>query len=133
MKHYIKSFILTIATVYIVYNLVPTISFGQDPKNIVYFIGGLWLISQIINPIFSIVLLPINLLTFGLVSFILNTVFVYVLTNYLPNFTISAYDFPGAEIDGIIFPPISFTSVMTIILVSLIITLLQKLFHLIFE
>ena len=62
MRHIIKSFLITVAIVYIAYIIVPTIDFGPDPKNILLFLGGLWIISQVINPIFSIVLLPINLL-----------------------------------------------------------------------
>ena len=133
MRHYFKSIIITIASAYIAYRLVPTISIGSDPKNILMAIGGLWVISQIINPLFSLVLLPINLLTFGLISLILNVALVFALLNFLPDFTILAYDFAGANIDGIILPPIAFNQVTTIILVAAIITFVQKLLHLIFE
>jgi len=133
MRHYFKSIIITIASAYIAYRLVPTISIGSDPKNILMAIGGLWVISQIINPLFSLVLLPINLLTFGLISLILNVALVFALLNFLPGFTVLAYDFAGANIDGIILPPIAFNQVTTIILVAAIITFVQKLLHLIFE
>jgi|SRR3989344_4702444 len=133
MRHIIKSFIITIATVYLTYSIVPTINFGIDIKNIALFAGGMWVISQLINPIFSIVLLPINLLTFGLLSYILNIAFVFALINFLPGFSVSAYNFPGANINGFILPQMGFNQVGTILLVALIITLVQKTLHLIFE
>src|SRR3989338_5935480 len=133
MRHYLKSLILSGDTFYIVYTLIPTISIGPYPKNILLIIGGLFIISQIINPVFSLVLLPVNLMTFGLVSLILNVVLIYGLLKFLPDFRISAYNFPGANIQGIIIPPMNFNQMTTIILVVIIITLLQKIFHLIFE
>lgn len=133
MRHLIKSFIITAATLYLTYSLVPTINFGLDIKNIALFAGGIWVISQLINPIFSVVLLPINLLTFGLLSYILNIAFVFALINFLPGFSVSAYNFPGANIDGLILPQINFNQMGTILVVALIITFTQKTLHIIFE
>ena len=133
MRHYLKSLILSGATFYIVYSLIPTISIGAYPKNVFLIIGGLFIISQIINPVFSLVLLPINFMTFGLVSLILNGVLIYGLLKFLPDFRIGAYNFPGANIQGIIIPPMNFNQITTIILAAIIITFLQKIFHLIFE
>lgn len=133
MRHYVKSILITIASIYITYLVVPTISLGTDPKNILLFAGGLWIISQIINPIFSLVLLPVNIITFGFVSLLLNVAFVFALLNFLPGFSVSAYNFPGANVQGVILPPMAFNQITTIILVAAIITLFQKILHIIFE
>lgn len=133
MRHYLKSIIITGASFYITKSAVPTINVGSDPKNYAMVLVGLWLISQIINPIFSLVLLPINIITFGFVSFLLNVAFVFALMNFLPNFSVSAYSFPGANIEGIILPPIYFNEITTVLLVAAAITVIQKLLHLIFE
>ena len=133
MRHYLKSLILSAATFYIVYTFIPTISIGANPKNILLIIGGLFIISQIINPVFSLILLPINLITFGMISLILNGVFVYGLLRFFPDFVINPYNFPGANLQGIIIPPANFNQITTIFLVVIIITFLQKFFHLIFE
>src|SRR3989344_7398042 len=126
MRHYLKSLILTVASLYIAYKLVPTIILGYDPKNLLLIISSFWLISHLIQPIFSLILLPINLLTMGFVSLILNIALVFALLNFLPGLVISAYFFPGANIQGIIFPSISFNSLTTMILVATIITFSQK-------
>lgn len=133
MRHYLKSIIITIASFYIAYNLIPTINFGSDPKNVLLVFGGLWIISQIVNPIFSLVLLPVNILTFGLISFLLNVVFVFALLNFLPGFSISAFNFQGAVIQGVIFPPVSLNQIETVLLIAALITVLHKILHIIFE
>lgn len=133
MKHILKSLIITLSALYIALHFIPTVEFGDDPKNILAFIGGIWIISQIINPIFSIVLLPVNLLTFGMFSFILNAAFIFALTNFAPGFYVGEYDFPGANIEGVILPSYYFSEILTIIVVAIIITTVQKILHLIFE
>jgi len=133
MKHFLKTFIITASSLYITTRVVPTISIGYDIKNYLVVVLGLWIITLVVKPLFSLVLLPVNILTFGFVSFLLNITLVFALLNFLPQFSVSAYYFPGAEVEGIIFPAISFNDISTIILVSTIITLLQKVLHIIFE
>ena len=133
MRHYLKSLIITSAALYLAYTLVPTINLGTDPKNVILVIGGLWIISQIINPIFSLILLPINLVTFGVISLILNIAFVFALLNFLPGFTISAYNFPGASISGVILRPTDFNQITATILAATIITLSQRILHIVFD
>ncbi|MBI4037783.1 phage holin family protein [Candidatus Curtissbacteria bacterium] len=133
MKHYIRKVIVTAVSFYVAYSLVPTISVGADPKNLLIVVAGLVIISLIINPIFSLVLLPVNHLTFGLLMLILNIAFIFALLNFLPGFSVGAYDFPGANVQGVIIPAFFFNEITAIILVAVIITLTQKVFHIIFE
>ena len=75
LKHYLRILIISALSFYVAYTLVPTISIGSDIQNIYLIIGGLLVVSMIIKPIFSLVLLPINILTFGALSLILNTAY----------------------------------------------------------
>lgn len=133
MRHYLKQLITASIAFYAAYTLIPTVDFGQDPRNLFFFIGGILLISLIVSPIFSVVLLPINLLTFGLVTFALNVILVFALIQFLPGFTIAAYDFPGANIGGVIIPPAKLTQVSTILAFALVVTVVQKILHTIFD
>lgn len=133
MRHYLKSLIISAASFYVAYTLVPTITLGDDPKNALLVIAGLFIISQVINPFFSFILLPINFLTFGSVALILNGIFIFLLPRFIPGFTIGAYNFGGADIYGFIIPAANLSQIATVILVALIITVLQKILHLIFE
>ena len=133
MRHYLKSLVIAAATLYIAQMAVPTIAIGTGVKNYALVIGAIFLIAQIINPIFSLVLLPINHLTFGLVMFVLNIALFFGLINFLPGFTVGAFDFPGATVDGIILPAVFFNQTSTVILVAFVIALVQKILHIIFE
>lgn len=133
MRHYLRKIIIAAGSFFIAYALIPTIKLGPDPKNLILVLSGLVIISLIIHPIFSIVLLPVNHLTFGLLMFVLNVAFIFALMNYLPGFKIDPYNFPGANINGFIVPSYFFTGIAVVILVALIITITQKVAHIIFE
>lgn len=133
MRHYLRKLIIVAASIYIAASLVPTISIGPDPKNLLFVFGGLLVISLIINPIFSLVLLPVNHLTFGLLMFILNIAFIFGLLYFLPGFSVAPYNFGGANIQGVIIPPYFFTQLTAVILVAFILTLSQKILHIVFE
>lgn len=133
MRHYLKQLIIAAIAFYSAYTLIPTISVGEDPRNILIVIGGILLVSLVIHPIFSIILLPINLLTFGLVTFILNVALIFALIQFLPTFSITSYDFPGANIGGFIIPAAKLSQITTILAAAIIITIVQKVLHIIFE
>ena len=133
MRHYLKGLVIAAATLYIAQMVVPTIDIGVSVKNYALVVGAIFLIVQIINPIFSLVLLPINHLTFGLVMFALNVALFFSLIRFLPGFTVGAFDFPGTTVDGVILPAVSFNQTSTIVLVALILGLVQKILHIIFE
>ena len=133
MKHYLRSLIIAAISFYIAYSLVPTISLGKNLQNALLVVGSIFVTNLIIHPVFSIILLPINIITFGLLSLILNIVLIFVLTKFLPSFAIAAYNFPGVNIQGFIIPPVSLNQIETLLAVAIIITIVQKILHIIFE
>ena len=133
MRHYLKAIIIAVLAYYIASTLIPTVNLGSDPQNILIVLGGILISQLIIHPIFSLVLLPINIITLGGVSFFLNIGLIYGFIKFLPGFSIGAYAFPGAYIQGFIIPPAYLNQIMAIITFAFIITIVQKILHLIFE
>ena len=133
MRRYIKSLIITAASFYLMLIAVPTLIIGSDPKNTAILIAGLWIISHIINPLFSLIFLPLNILTFGFISLLLNASFIFALIYFLPGFKVEPYTFPGANIDGVIIPEMFLNQILTIILIAFGITIISKILHIIFE
>lgn len=133
MRHYLKAIITNAVAFWAAYTLVPTIKIGGNEQNILYIIGGLVLVSMAIHPIFNLILLPFNFLTFGLLTLVLNVALLFVLINFLPGFDINAYNFPGAEIQGFIIPKANLSEFSTILVTATIITVCQKVLRFIFD
>ncbi|MBI3341746.1 phage holin family protein [Candidatus Curtissbacteria bacterium] len=133
MKHYLRKLIIVFISLYVAYSLIPTIKLGNDPKNLAFVIGSFFLASIFIKPFFSLVLLPINFMTISLISLALNIAIIFALISFLPGLGVEAYNFPGANLSGIILEPISLNKVATIVAVGFIITVVQKVLHILFD
>lgn len=133
MKHYLKKIVITFIALYSSVILIPAVNFGHDYKNFLLASAALLLSSIFLKPLFSLILIPINLLTLGSVSFLLNLAVVFALISFLPQFTIVPFNFYGFTFEGFVIPSNSFTHVQTIFLFSALITIHQKILHWIFE
>lgn len=80
----------------------------------------LTILFWILRPILNILLLPLNILTFGAFSFITNVVIVYLLTVFLPRISIEAFIFPGASFTGFVIPRIEFNTFFAYIVVTVV-------------
>lgn len=127
MKRYSRKLIIAAIALFLAYTLVPTISFGPDPRSVLIVVGGLFAIAAIVKPVFNSVMLPVNFLTLGFMSVILNFIFLLAITRLLPGFSIGPYSFPGAFIQGVIIPQVSLNQIATTGAVAAIITLTQRL------
>lgn len=67
------------------------------------FIGALGLMGMniIIIPLLKVVFLPLNILTLGIFTWVINVIALYLLTTILPQFKLVPYDYPGGTILGI--------------------------------
>lgn len=87
------------------------------------------LLTLLVAPLLRILFLPINILTFGLLSWAINVMVLYILTIFVPGVQVSAWTFPGAEFAGFVMPQIQFSSLISFILVSLSVSILVNLLH----
>lgn len=96
-----------------------------------YFIGGIVLsiLFLILKPVLSIVTLPLNIITLGLFSFVINAIILYFLTIIVPSISIGAFKFNGFSFWGFVVPQFHvntfFAFIMASILVSFIIGFLR--------
>ena len=71
-----------------------------------YILGGviLYLLFSILKPILNIISLPLNFLTLGLFSFLINVIILYILTVFAPNIAITSFLFKGLSFAGFTIP-----------------------------
>ena len=85
-----------------------------------YLIAGLvlTLLLMILKPILNLLALPLNIITLGMFSFVINIIIFYILTVLVAGIVISAFTFPGASFAGFIIPKIYLNALFAFILVS---------------
>ncbi len=93
-------------------------------------IGGtfLALLFFTLKPILSIISLPINLLTLGLFSFVVNAFILYILTIIISGISITAFEYSGINFLGFVIPRIYFNLFFTYIYTAFVLSFIDSFF-----
>lgn len=119
MKYLLRLFLYNCFSLWFISQILPALSITGGWH--VLFIAGivLSLLHLLVSPILKILFLPINLLTFGFLSWGIHVIVLYLLTIFVPDVRVSAWTFPGIGFFGFVIPRIDLTSFTAFILVSL--------------
>lgn len=91
-----------------------------------YIIGGaaLSVMFVIIKPILNIITLPLNIITFGTFSFLMNSIILYLLTVLVSNISISAFVFIGFAFAGFVVPTVHLNTFFAFIVASIFLSVI---------
>jgi len=111
----LKTFIATIVAIVILAWLLPTVSY-LDWVALLFAGIVITLLNSLVKPVLSLLLLPINIVTLGLFSVVLNVALLWLATYLVPGFQIHATTFFG----------LSLNYFFTLMLVSFLIGFIQS-------
>lgn len=129
MKSIIRRIVFYSVALYLTSQIATGLTISGGLTN--YLIGGivLSLLFMIVKPVLGIITLPLNIITLGLFSFVVNAIILYLLTIFVPNISISAFTLKGFSLAGFVVPSFSvnnfFAYVAASILLSFIVGLLR--------
>lgn len=125
MKKYLRSLLITFASLIIAARFIPAISFAEGEKTILVTALALTVVNLIVKPIIDLLLLPVNLLTLGLFRWLVNVFAFYLAFLLVPQFEIEPFLFPGFTRGGFVVPMVQFSFFWTLVLTSFIISLVM--------
>lgn len=124
----IKTFVLNVAIEILALHILTMIlpGFSIQGGLITLFIAGfsLTILDYVVKPILNIISFPVNLLTLGFFSIITNAIILYLLTIFVPRVSIESFTFAGGTYGGISIAETEFTTLVTFILSSLILSVI---------
>lgn len=126
MKTILRAIFINLATLYIVTLFFPGLSI--ENKTITFLSAAVvWtLLNKVIKPIIKLLLLPINLITLGLFSWVINVFTLYLLGNLIDGVKINAFVFNGFSYQGFNIPQISFNIFLSYVLTSITLSLVHS-------
>lgn len=126
MKHLLRSYIIDTYCLYI----VSTIASGMEFKNGYYTLflagGALMGASYLAKPVINILLLPLNMITFGLFRWVSSAVVLYLVTLIIRDFKILYFKFGGLNNKWIDIPPFYVEGVFAFISFAFILSILTS-------
>ncbi len=109
MKKPIRNFVLNVAAIALLAWVIPGVSFQSNLKILLLAALFLSLSNLLIKPILKIILLPINIITFGLAGWLIQVILLYITTLFVDGFGITSYVLGPANLLGVLIPKISFS------------------------
>lgn len=120
MKSIIRHFLINLGALWIITQILPAISLTGGVKGLLIGALAFMIANILLVPLLKILLLPLNLLTLGLFSWLSNVLALYFLVNVVPFFRIGIYHFTGIFWDGFSIPSIDFTVFQVVIIASFV-------------
>ncbi|MEN8252859.1 MAG: phage holin family protein [Patescibacteria group bacterium] len=111
----LKPIIKSAVTIFILAWALPTVSY-QDWATLLIAAVVLTLLQKIVRPILNILFLPINMVTLGLFSLVINVSLLWLATYLVPGFSIEASNIAGIELNQF----------FTLVLISFLLGFLQS-------
>ena len=129
IKKFLRFYFADLSALYIVNQTVSGMVFENGIKTFLITGAALSLFSYFIKPVINILLLPINLITFGTFKWISSVIAIYVITLIVSGFSINNFYFQGFSSQWIDIPTISVNGFFAIILFSFTISIITSLIN----
>lgn len=122
MKYLLKVFFFHSFALWIISQILPALTIVGGWQSLLLAGAILTLLTLLVTPLLKILFIPINIITFGLLSWMIHVVVLYLLTIFVPNIAVIPWQYSGASFMGFVIPPISFSYTVSLIIVSLAVT-----------
>ncbi|MBI2600174.1 phage holin family protein [Candidatus Daviesbacteria bacterium] len=133
MKTLLRYFLINLVSLLITTKLITGLTYTGGIRSLLIGALAFMVINLILVPLLKLLFLPLNLLTVGLFAWLINVLALYALTTIVPDFQLLPYAFTGANIAGVVIPPMELTTfwvaVAASFLIGIITHFLQWLVH----
>lgn len=115
MKSILRHYIIDTLALYAVSQFASGIVFKAGIETLLLAGAGLTVASLLVKPVINLLLLPLNLVTFGLFRWLSSAVALYLVTLVIPGFVILGFHFAGLNTKWLVIPPINLTGIFSYI------------------
>lgn len=128
MRYILRTFLFNTFSLWFTSQLLPTIILPKGLQPLLAAGGVLTILSTLVAPLVKILLIPINIMTLGFLSWIVHAFILYLLTILMPEVQIVPWTFPGGSWGGFVVPSVALTFPFALIGTSLVIAFFTGLF-----
>lgn len=122
MKHLLRSMVFHVFALWLTSAMIPALSISGNIWGMLSAGSMLTIMMMLLKPLISLIFLPINILTLGLLAWLVNVVVLYLWTVFVPNVGLTPWVFPGVSVHGFVMPALNLNYTWTLVIVSLVIS-----------
>ncbi len=129
MKFILKIYLTNTLSLYLASVIFGGMQLSKGTNSILLAGVGLSLLSLLAKPLINLLLLPLNLITFGLFRWVSSAIALYLVTLVIPGFKIVGFAFTGLASKWIDIPSVNLSGLLAIIAFSLVISVISSILH----
>lgn len=126
MKRILRHFVINSVTIYLVSNIASGLVFDKGIETILMTGLGLTIMSLIAKPIINMLMLPINLITFGIFRWVSAVAVLYLVSLVVPGFKILGFAFGGYSSVWVDVPSLALTGILALLAFSFLHSLISS-------
>ena len=129
MKNIFRLYLIDTLALYAVTYIASGVVLAKGFETLLLAGVGLTVASVLARPIINLLLLPLNLVTFGLFRWVSSAIALYLVTLVVPGFSIVAFNFSGFVSKWIVIPQLSISGVLSYIAYSFVLSVMTSIVH----
>ncbi len=122
MRKILRSVVFYVFALWLTSAMIPALSISGNLWGMLSAGFTLAIMMIILKPLIALILLPVNILTLGLLRWFVNVIVLYLWSVLVQQVTLLPWTFPGFSWGGFIVPTANLSYTWTLIIVSLVIT-----------
>jgi len=126
MKRLLRAYAISLLSLYFVSQISQGLLFEYSLSTFLLTALGLTIVHLIAKPVINILLLPLNLITFGLFRWVSSAIALYLVTLLVKGFRITKFYFPGFSSQWFDLPEINFSGILAFIAFSFLLSLITS-------
>lgn len=129
MKTLLRYFLINVVALWGTSQIIQGVVFLEGTLTLLMAGLAFTVINFLLIPLLKILLLPLNLLTLGMFSWLTNVLALYALTKIIQDFRLMPYYFPGWQANGFTVPSFDLTTFWVAVLASFMIGIITHFLH----
>jgi len=126
MRVFIRNIIFNSFALWLTSQILPGLDISDGWQKLLAAGLILCILMFLVKPILKILLLPLNFLTFGILTWFINVFLIYLLSILVPDVTVKSWVFNGISTYGLSIAPLKITYFFALVLSALMITTIVK-------
>lgn len=129
MKYIVRTFVFNCFALWLTSEIIPALQMPEGWQTLLFAGFVLSILSLVVKPLLKILFIPINILTFGLLSWVIHGIVIYLLTVLMPEVRVVAWTFPGGSWAGFVIPSMEWSYTVSLLAVGLATALISDGLH----
>jgi putative membrane protein len=130
VKRLLRTFVIEAAILYLVSLIAQGLVFGRGFISLAVTAAALAAATYLVKPVITVLILPLNLITFGLFRWVSHTIVLFLVDLVLSEFAVTGFSFGGLASDWLSLPAINLPAgVAAYVAFSLLISLASGILH----